>query len=1521
MKNCFKNIKRLKQKIVSMILLVAILTLDFSPFAVKATAQQLQFYSPGVISVGYDSANGKNVWYSRATLGGDVSYCIDYTCPAPSGTMTFRSYLSDQGMAILMNGYPNCSPEAIGCSSADEAYMATQMALWEVMNRTGESQKSGLIFRVENVTPKAGKEDFYNRSVAAAKRLVAMAEANPYTAVPTLVINTTAAQLHDFNGDALIGPYTVTIEGTQSAVIKSITASLVNAPASARITDANGNEKTALSSGDSVYVRMSKSEESKKFNVKFSADIDRKVGAIYTKAGQTVQDYVKIETEPNTAEREVTIDWEKTTTLGKIKLTKVDQDDQPVSGATFELKDTTGKSYGQVTTGDDGIITFYKVPEGQYILEEIEAPQGYTITEKSKNVTVVGGQTVEVKFVNDRITGRLVITKVDDTNKPLANVTFEIQDSNNKVVGRITTNEEGKASINLDYGTYYFKEISAPAGYIMDTKTYTLNVNAENRTFYKTVTNERCKGNLLIVKTDEDKAPIQGVKFNILDADKNVILTIITNEKGLAGAKNLPMGTYYYQEIEAPEDVVIDNGVYEFKIDTQDQVVRKDIVNEKISGKLKITKVNEDNEVIQGVKFEILNEKKEVVDTIITDEQGIATSKELVKGKYYYREVEVPSQYILDSTEHEFYIENKGQVISKNVVNYMAKGLLKIVKKDSNGQALANVKFNILDENKNVVDTIITGKDGIAKSKNLPLGKYYYQEVEVPDNIVLDDTIHTFTLTENNQVITKNIVNDYITGRLSIIKVDENKKPLANVKFNILDENKNVVDTIVTDSLGNAVSKKLVKGTYYYQEIEAPKGIVVDDNIYEFKIETNNQNVVKNIVNVYAKGTIVITKYDSTGALLSNVKFQILNEAGDVVDTITTNEQGVATSKKLLLGKYFYREISAPDHVVMDTEKHEFSLTENNEIVKKDVINKVKEGKLKIIKVDENNKPLEGVTFNIYDEDRTLVDTIVTNKDGIAQSKDLVKGKYYYQEVSAPEGIVVDDTMYEFEIVEDGQNVIKNMINYYAKGTLQITKYDSNNKTLANVKFEITDKEGNVVDTIVTNEQGKAESKRLPNGTYYYQEVEAPDNVIIDTNKYEFSLSQDNQVVQKTIVNKIKEGKLKIIKVDENNEPLEGVTFNIYNEDKTLVDTIVTNKDGIAQSKELEKGKYYYQEVSAPEGIVVDNTMYEFEIVEDGQNVIKNMINYYAKGTLQITKYDSNNKTLANVKFEITDKEGNVVDTIVTNEQGKAESKKLPIGTYYYQEIEAPDNVVIDTNKYEFALTENNQVIQKTIVNKIKEGKLKIIKVDENNEPLEGVTFNIYDEYKTLVDTIVTNKDGIAQSKELEKGKYYYQEVSAPEGIVVDNTMYEFEIVEDGQNVIKNMINYYIKGELKIYKLSEGDNKPLANAKFNIYDEQRNIVDTIVTDGNGVAVSKKLMYGTYYYQEIEAPDGYILDNAEYKFNIDQEKEQIAVVYNKKQELPKTGGSISSDMQIILLVSAFSILGYALVNVLKKKEQY
>ena len=1425
-----RNIKNFKLKIISIILLVAILSLEFSPFAVKATAQQLQFYAPGIVAVGYDSYNSKNVWYSNATLGGQTAYCMDYTCAVPNGTMTFSRYLSDQGLAILIHGYPNCSPESLGCSNADEAYMATQMAFWEMMNRTGESKKAGKIFRVDNVTPKSGMEGFYNRAVSAAQRLVAIAEADPYRCNPTLVINTESVSANYTSNDVLIGPYKVSVDGVAPSDIVSIRANLENAPASAILTDSNGNIKSSIGNGDTVYVKMSKNEETRQFNINFSTDVNRKVGCIYEKVGQGVQDFVRLDTIPNSMSKSITISWKKVETLGKIEIVKVDQDDQPVVGANFRLQREDGKIIGEVSTGTDGKIDFYNVPEGNYVLIELSAPEGYVIKEKSKNVTVKAGETSYVKVVNDRIKGKLVITKIDDANKPLANVKFNIYDSEGYLVTTVVTNVEGKATVNVDYGTYYFKEIEVPEGYKIDETLYKFSVKEENKIFYQTVINERYKGTLLIVKKDNEQAPIEGVKFNILDSKDNVIITITTNEKGLAGVKNLPLGTYYYQEVEAPENVVIDHNKYEFKLETKDQVVRKDIINERIQGKIRITKVNEEDKAISNVKFEILDSNKKVVDTIITNSEGIAESKELKKGTYYYREIEVPKGYILDSTIHEFNITNNKQVVSEKVVNFPEKGSLKIIKLDSDNKVLSGVKFNILDSNKNVVDTIVTNENGIAVSKDLKLGKYYYQEIEVPENIILDSNIYPFTLTENNQVITKTIVNEYIKGRLSIVKVDENNKPLANVKFEITDKNGKVVDTLVTDAAGNAVSKKLIKGTYYYQEIEAPKGVIIDNTIYEFKIEYDNQNVVKNIINRYAKGTIVITKYDSSGKLLENVKFQILNEAKEVVDTITTNKDGVAYSEKLLLGKYFYREIAAPDNVIMDTQEHEFSLTENNEVISKTVINELK------------------------------------------------------------------------------------------SGTLKITKYDSNNKSLANVKFEITDESGKVVDTITTDANGVASSKKLVVGKYYYQEIEAPENVVMDTNKYEFVLESENQVIEKTVINEIKTGKLKIIKVDENNKPLAGVMFNIYDLNKNLVDTIVTDENGVAESKELEKGKYYYQEIKAPEGIIVDNTMYEFEIVEDGQNVIKNMINYYEKGTLKITKYDSNNKSLANVKFEITDESGKVVDTITTDANGVASSKKLVVGKYYYQEIEAPENVVMDTNKYEFVLESENQVIEKTVINEIKTGKLKIIKVDENNKPLAGVMFNIYDLNKNLVDTIVTDENGVAESKELEKGKYYYQEIKAPEGIIVDNTMYEFEIVEDGQNVIKNMINYYIKGELKVYKLEENTNKPLANAKFNIYDNNNNLVDTIVTDIDGIAISKKLIYGSYYYKEVEAPEGYILDTTVYEFKIKQQRQESAVVYNKKIEIPVTGGILSMDAQIIILVSTISIFGYLVIILLRRKEQ-
>ena len=185
----FKSMKKLKLKITSIILLVALLTVQFGSYGVSAAAPNVTYRPATIVNVGYDTVNGKNVWFSNVKLGDQTAYCIDYSCPAPNGTMTLRDYLSDQGMAILMNGYPNCTPAEIGVQTEDEAYMATQLALWEVMNRTGESHKAGRIFRVENIRANSGKEAFLNRAIEGAKRLVTLAENNPYNGVPTMNIH------------------------------------------------------------------------------------------------------------------------------------------------------------------------------------------------------------------------------------------------------------------------------------------------------------------------------------------------------------------------------------------------------------------------------------------------------------------------------------------------------------------------------------------------------------------------------------------------------------------------------------------------------------------------------------------------------------------------------------------------------------------------------------------------------------------------------------------------------------------------------------------------------------------------------------------------------------------------------------------------------------------------------------------------------------------------------------------------------------------------------------------------------------------------------------------------------------------------------------------------------------------------------------------------------------------------------------------------------------------------------------
>ena len=217
---------------------------------------------------------------------------------------------------------------------------------------------------------------------------------------------------------------------------------------------------------------------------------------------------------------------------------------------------------------------------------------------------------------------------------------------------------------------------------------------------------------------------------------------------------------------------------------------------------------------------------------------------------------------------------------------------------------------------------------------------------------------------------------------------------------------------------GVAVSKKLEKGKYTFKEVDAPNGVIMNTEVFEFEVKENNELIVKNLTNDLIHGKLKIIKTDSDNKSIEGVKFNILNESKEVVDTITTDEKGEATSKDLVYGKYYYKEIDAPEYVVVDDKEYSFKIEEDNEVITKEVQNQIVIGKLKVIKLDKDSKqPMANVKFNLYKEGvEEPIQTLVTGSDGTVESQELYHGKYYFKEAETPENYYENSETYNFEI-------------------------------------------------------------------------------------------------------------------------------------------------------------------------------------------------------------------------------------------------------------------------------------------------------------------------------------------------------------------------------------------------------------------------------------------------------------------------------------------------------------------------
>lgn len=591
-----------------------------------------------------------------------------------------------------------------------------------------------------------------------------------------------------------------------------------------------------------------------------------------------------------------------------------------LAGAVYKIYNSSGTEVASITTDSSGKGTSnVKLKNGTYTAVESKAPPGYaldttrhTVRINNADATLNVSDVPLIKTVTLTKTSANTSITAGNSNYSLAGAVYDVYEGNSATgtpVASFTTNSAGVATLSRKLypnRTYTILERTPPPGYVKDTTPHSFYLAYNSATMdvvddpsaVKITVKKKDSGNG--TTTPAGNASLAGAVYRVyyLQNGTTVYKDITTSSSGIAILNDVPLGEIKIQEISAPVGYKLDSTVHTYNV-TSDKVTSavyemepEDFTEDVFKGHIQITKQIEmlgaDAQLEQGAEYQVYlksagsyaNAKDTERDYLVTGADGKATTKDLPYGTYTLHQVKgVPGREFKDM---DVDVHENGKTYEVTLTNELKYAPLKIVKASEDGN-VAGFTFKVTRLADGASATYTTNAAGEIITDQMPvyvdadatqLYEYKVEEINVPDKYRTPDA-QTVTLTYR-QTAEVSFYNQIARGTLEILKVDhDGVTPLEGAKFEITDDNGNVIATETSGPDGKIKVESILYGQYHWSEVEAPKGYELDSTVHDFAIEHDEQVVEVTQENTPSVGSITAKKIDANGNAMSGVEFTL----------------------------------------------------------------------------------------------------------------------------------------------------------------------------------------------------------------------------------------------------------------------------------------------------------------------------------------------------------------------------------------------------------------------------------------------------------------------------------------------------------------------------------------------------------------------------------------------------------------------------------------------------------------------